>query len=105
MAESVGRLAASVEGGGSMADGLRRVPAIPPFLCWLIASGIQAGQLAKSLRHAAATYREMAHHRAHLLKVLLPVVLILSVGATATAGYTLTLFVPFASLLFELAVE
>jgi general secretion pathway protein F len=105
MAEGVGRLAASLEGGGSLAEGLRRVPAIPPFLCWLIGSGVEAGVLAKSLRHAAATYRETARYQSQLLKVLLPVVLVLAVGATVTAGYALTLFVPFTSLLFELAFD
>ena len=99
-AEVAGRL----RRGESLREGVRDLLAIPPLLRWLLAGGAERGDLASSLRHAAEMYRRRAEDRAHLLRTVLPTVLMLGLGASATLLYALTLFVPLADLLEELAM-
>ena len=53
----------------------------------------------------AGMYRRRARHLEEKLRVLLPVVLLFAIGATATLLYALTLFIPFTTLLQELAID
>jgi general secretion pathway protein F len=76
---------------------------IPPLLRWLLIAGHGQGGLADSLRQIAMLYRRRAGHQAEKIKVFLPSLLLITVGATATLFYVLTFFVPLASLLRGLA--
>jgi general secretion pathway protein F len=75
----------------------------PPLLRWLMAAGQRQGALLPALKHAAETYRRRAEQQADLVRVLLPVVLTVAIGGSATALYALSLFVPYTSMLRALA--
>jgi general secretion pathway protein F len=96
-------LAAEVEHGASPGDAVQgRVP-FPPLLRWLLATGTRQGDLVGALRQMAGVYRRRAFHQAEKAKILLPTVMLFAIGATATLVYGLTLFLPFTTLLRELA--
>lgn len=70
-----------------------------PLLTWLLAAGRHHGALLPALKHAAEIYRRRARQQADLARLFLPVLLTVAIGGTATLLYTLTLFVPYASIL------
>ena len=81
-----------------------RADGLPPMLRWLMgAAGTRQGLLAPALRHAAETYRRRAADRADLIRVALPSLLLLAIGAGATLALTLTLIVPLSLLFRDLA--
>ncbi len=96
----------------SLADGARRgeplertvreAGGLPPLLAWLIVAGHAQGSLAVSLRHAAGTYRRRALRRASAMKIVLPSILLVVLGASVTLLYVVTLFGPWTSLLYRL---
>jgi type II secretory pathway component PulF len=96
-------LAASSARGDPPREALAAPPALPPLLRWLLTTGQRQAELASALRQVAATYRKRAAHQAEKIRVLLPTVLLLAIGASAALAYALTLFVPFASALRGLA--
>ena len=102
-------LAEALRRGDALADGLRGAGAgpgsFPPLLRWLMVTGERQGRLADALRHAAETYRRIALARADAIRTVLPTVLMLAIGATATLVYALTLFVPFTTLLNDLSLD
>jgi general secretion pathway protein F len=73
-----------------------------PMLRWVLATGQEQGSLVSSLHDLADLYRKRAKYQAEKLQVLLPVVLMIGIGGTATLCYGLALFVPIASLLNQL---
>jgi general secretion pathway protein F len=84
----------------------RDVPAgVPGLLRWLLAYGNRQGHLAPALRNAAEMYHRRARLRAELIRTFLPTVAMLLVGASVTALYALTLFVPFSVLLRQFAKD
>jgi general secretion pathway protein F len=97
-------LAGAVQRGESVPVVVRSATVFPPMLRWLMLTGLERGVLAKSLRHAAQTYRELALHQSSLAKQLLPVALLLAIGGTAALVYCLSVFVPYTELLHDLAV-
>jgi general secretion pathway protein F len=103
-----GALGEAIEGGDPPGEVLRRLPAraraLPPLLCWLLATGRQQGALAESLHALAAYYRRRAQHQAEKLRVFLPIVGLLAIGLTAALLLTLSLFVPLTTLLRDLAI-
>ncbi|MBI3466104.1 MAG: type II secretion system F family protein, partial [Planctomycetes bacterium] len=103
MIEQAGELAASAQRGDSVPVALRTATVFPPMLRWLMVTGLERGMLASALRHAAETYRELSLHQASLVKQLLPVALLLAIGATATFLYCMSVFVPLTELLYELS--
>ena len=97
------QMAAAVARGES-GERLPEIAGFPPLLTWLMAAGprhspLGTPALLPALKHAAETYRRRAAHQADLARVFLPVVLTITIGGTATLLYTLTLFVPYTSLL------
>jgi type II secretory pathway component PulF len=91
-------------GGGAVpaqADGVR--DRLPPLLRWLMASGRSQATLLPALRHAAHTYHRRAQRRAEVARTLLPVLLLLVAGGSATLAYALALFIPYTSMLRALA--
>jgi general secretion pathway protein F len=96
-------LAAAVERGDPPAvpDDSDRV--LPPLLNWLLATGQSQATLAGSLRGLAAIYRKQAEHQAEKIRVFLPVILIMVIGLSATLLFGLSLFLPFTTLLEDLA--
>jgi type II secretory pathway component PulF len=101
----VGRtLAAAVERGDPPGGALGDSRALPPLLCWLLATGRQQVALADSLHTLAAIYRKRAEYQAEKIRVFLPIVLLLSIGLSATLIFGLTLFIPFTTLLKSVAI-
>jgi general secretion pathway protein F len=76
-----------------------------PMLRWVLATGQQQGSLVGALHSLAGVYRNRARHDAEKLAVVLPMLLLVAIGATATLLYGLTLFVPLSAMLRELAVS
>jgi type II secretory pathway component PulF len=97
-------LAASVERGDSPAGAIGHGRALPPLLGWLLATGQNQAGLAGSLRAMAAIYRKQAEHQAEKIRVYLPIVLLVGIGLSATLLFGLALFLPFTSLLKDLAI-
>jgi type II secretory pathway component PulF len=85
----------------AQADGL--LITLPPLLRWVMRAGPQQRTLLPALRHAAAAYQRRAQHRADAARTLLPVLLTLLIGGTATFTYALALFVPYTTMLKALA--
>ena len=103
LAHDGGVLASEVAFGESPRMALRGRNAFPPLLRWLLATGQQQGDLVTALRHMAGLYRRRARHLAETIRLWLPMILLFVIGATATLVYALTLFIPFTSMLQELA--
>ncbi len=100
-----GRSAAeAVERGASLADATREAPALPAFvgLSSFAASGQSA--LVRTAWQAAETYRRRAQRLADSLRLSLPVVFTLAIGATVTIGYALVIFWPWFRTLRDLAL-
>jgi general secretion pathway protein F len=96
-------LAAAVARGDTPASVLEGQRALPPLLGWLLATGRSQHELARSLRGLAAIYRKQAEYRAEMIRVFLPLLLLLVIGLSATLLFGLALFVPFTTLLKDLA--
>jgi type II secretory pathway component PulF len=75
------------EGGGQRT--------IPPYLVWLITSGLQGDQLVRSLRQLAGRYRRRAIAMGDWLTTYLPIYVVGGVGATITLLFGLMVFAPF----------
>ncbi len=96
-------IAESSRRGESIEQGIRQVNAIPPLLRWLMTAGQQQGSLVGALHYAADTYRRRALRRAATMRAILPIALLLAIGGTTTLIYTLTLFLPWTTLLYKLS--
>jgi len=73
------------------------------MLRWVLASGQEQGSLVAALHNLTDLYRKRARYQAEKLYVLLPVVLLIAVGASATLLYALALFIPVIDMLYQLA--
>jgi general secretion pathway protein F len=100
--EAAGGLAQATQRGESLSQCLGRQSTLPPLLRWMMASGQRQGTLVSALKHAAKTYRHRALDKAELIRVFLPTLLLVAIGASATLVFALTLFVPFSRMLSEL---
>src|SRR3954451_19880231 len=96
-------LASAVERGDPPGDVLESTRTLPPLLRWLLATGRQQGSLADSLHSLASIYRKRADQQAEKIRVFLPIVLLLLIGLTAALLFGLSLFVPFTTLLQNVA--
>ena len=76
---------------------------ILPMLRWVLASGQEQGSLVTALHNLTELYRKRARYQAEKLYVLLPVVLLIAIGASATLLYGLALFIPVIDMLYQLA--
>jgi general secretion pathway protein F len=93
-----------VAGGASSGTDRGADPSdVPPLLRWLIATGSNQPALAKSLREAADTYRRRAVRRADWLRLYFPMLATVGIGGTVTAAYALSLFIPWTTMLYDLA--
>ncbi|MDG3004023.1 type II secretion system F family protein [Paludisphaera mucosa] len=74
-----------------------------PMLRWVLAHGRSEGSMVRALRNLAPMYRTRAALTAEKMRVLLPALVIILVGTSATLLYALTLFLPLSGMLNELA--
>jgi len=91
---------------GTPTNASRRCPVpatLPPLLHWLILGGRSQAALLPALRHTAENYHAQAQFQAELARTWLPILFTLFVSSTITLLYTLSLFVPYTSMLKELA--
>ena len=100
MAEAVRR---GEPGGQALASIDRK--ALRPMLRWVLATGQDQGSLVTALRNLADLYRKRANYQAEKLRVLLPMILMIGIGGTATLLYGLALFVPITNLLSQLGMS
>ena len=71
---------------------------LPPLVVWMLTSGSRQEALASGLRHLATSYRRTANRQATTLRVVLPGLLILTLGAGAVLAYGMLLFLPLSQL-------
>ncbi|WP_337173982.1 type II secretion system F family protein [Paludisphaera sp.] len=76
---------------------------LSPMLRWALAHGTAEGSVPRALRNLAPMYRSRAASSAVKLRVLLPSLIVATVGAAAVLLYALTVFAPLSGLLDELA--
>jgi len=77
--------------------------AFSPLLRWALASGREQGSIVQALRNLAPMYRKRAAFKAAKVRLFLPTILMIIVGASVTLLYALTLFLPLTGMLSELA--
>jgi general secretion pathway protein F len=99
-----GDVAAAVERGDGPTVAVHDSRALPPLLCWALATAPHQTALARSLHELAAIYRKQAEYHAERIRVYLPIILLLVIGLSATLFFGLCLFVPFTTLLWDLAI-
>jgi general secretion pathway protein F len=94
-------LAEALARGEPAAEALRTIPSgtFLPMLRWVLSTGEQQGSLVAALENLSALYRKRGRYEAEKLRVFLPTMLMIGLGATVTALYGLALFVPLVSLL------
>jgi type II secretory pathway component PulF len=76
--------------------------AFSPLMRWVLAND-QQGSIVEALRNLAPMYRKRAAYRAAKLRLFLPSIIMIMVGASATLLYALTLFLPLTGMLSRLA--
>lgn len=96
-------LEASSREGVAIVDGLHADGTLPPMLRWVMSAGASQGQIVQPLQQAAASYRRRVLDRASQMRATLPVVLLLVIGASTTFFYAMMLFLPWSTLLRDLA--
>jgi len=99
LAQASASLADAVERGATGQEEGCRANGFPPLLRWLLANNWRQGSLPTALRQIAAIYRKRALRQAEKLRIILPTLLLISIGMTATLLYGLSLFLPLTSLL------
>jgi type II secretory pathway component PulF len=77
--------------------------AIPQLIRLALRHTADRRLLTSSLRQAATVYRERAVRAAEWHAEYLPIVLTIGIGGTLTLGFTLLVFWPYASMLYELS--
>ncbi len=94
-----------MEQGRSAGEALRKAPgkAFSPLLRWVLTNGQDQGSIVQALRNLAPMYRKRAAFKADKLRIFLPVIVMVLVGASTTLLYALTLFLPLSGMLNELA--
>lgn len=95
-------LAAALERGEAV-DARNLGVQFPPLLRWLIITGQSRGALLPALRHAAESYHRRAQSQAIAAQTLLPILLLLGIGGTATLTYAVLVFAPWYSMLWHLS--
>lgn len=93
------RLGAGTEPAGPAA----RAP-FPPLIAWLLTAGHRQGNLPSAIRQASTTYRRKAESRSALFHSILPIVLMIVIGAGSVTLYGLMLFLPLRALWEDLAL-
>jgi type II secretory pathway component PulF len=75
-----------------------------PMMRWVLATGQEQGSMVAALHNLADVYRKRAQFQSDRLSVLLPTILMLGIGASATFFYALALFIPLTNLLREITL-
>jgi type II secretory pathway component PulF len=102
---SAGRFAETIRQGGGPEGPTPETPdSFPPLLSWMLSAGHRQGNLPEALGHLALTYQRRARSRAEFLKLALPSLCIVGIGAGAVMVYALMLFIPMLNLWNEMAV-
>lgn len=99
------QLAEAISRGDSAAAALETIDrrTFLPMMRWVLATGQEQGSLVVALRNLASVYRARAKYQADKLSVFLPTILMVVIGASATLGYGLALFIPLSNMLRELS--
>lgn len=107
LARGARELAQSLERGETASEGMQHVVlgTFPPMLRWVIVSGQTQGSLVEALRELATLYRRRAEFESEKLKILLPTILMVGIGAVTVLFYGIALFTPFVNLLFQLSTS
>ena len=77
----------------------------PPYLRWLIQTGINQNRLPGALSEGAEYYRRKGDSLAGWLQLIVPLVVLIVVCGGIVALYALTVFIPFRELMLNLAPD
>jgi general secretion pathway protein F len=100
--QQLNALAESVDRGLALDHQSASIGSIPGFLRWLIVTGARESQLPLTLNQAAEFYEERAWARGEILRRIVPSLLLLLVGGSATLLYALSVFGPMIQLWYRL---
>jgi type II secretory pathway component PulF len=78
-------------------------PAFPPLMNWLMFAAGRGGILVPTLHHSADAYHRRAKVQSDVVRAILPALLTVLIGGSITAAYALMLFLPYITLLENLA--
>jgi len=81
-----------------------RTKRFPPMIRWALLTGHDQPQLSLSLRRIGDLYHKRASFQAEKIRYVLPSLLLIAIGMTATLLYGLSLYYPFVKLLEGLAL-
>ncbi len=99
LARAGGQLAEAASRGDLGSQNSPQPQGVPPMLRWLLANGWRQSSLPTSLRQIAGIYRKRAFQQAEKLRIMLPTMMLIGIGMTATLLYGLALFLPLTALL------
>ena len=107
LTRAMGQMAEAAKRGEPAGQALASIDrkTLRPMLRWVLATGQEQGSLVTALHDLADLYRKRANYQADKLQVLLPMILMIGIGGTATFFYGLALFVPIANLLSQLGSQ
>jgi type II secretory pathway component PulF len=93
---------AAIEQGAPATEALRRC-GLPPLVCWLLGASSAQPELGGTLRRLADDYQQRAIYQAERIRLFLPLLLTVGVAGTAVAAYALMLFLPWTTVMREVA--
>lgn len=80
------------------------IKGFPPLIAWMLTANDRQATLAPGLRHLGTAYRRKADRQADAFQILLPGLLLLTIGAGTVLAYGLLLFIPLQGLWTGLAI-
>lgn len=92
-------VAGVAESGTPPYEALSQQGPVPAMLRWLLVLGSRQGTIALLMRHAAELYKRRAMHKAEMLRVTVPTLLMIGIGGLSALLYVLTVFGPWTRLL------
>jgi type II secretory pathway component PulF len=101
--QACSQLAREMEGGRSLADSLAGGTRLPPLLAPLVRWGEGSGALAAALWSASAAYEARARRRIEVLRIVLPPLVFIFVGASV-AFIVVALFLPLMNMVVGLSM-
>jgi general secretion pathway protein F len=96
-------LARQIQGGQAIVVADPRLRRIPALVRWILASGNRQGRDMAAIHTAAGDYRQRAKHLVEWMQVVVPISLMVGVGALVAIVFSVTVFGPWSSFLNSVA--
>ena len=96
-------LAEKIQSGQCIEAGDKSTKRIPALVRWMLCAGENQGRSVSAIRTAADDYHERAKHLVEWMRIFVPILLVLAIGATITIVFALTVFGPWTSFINNVA--